>query len=89
MLYLWHASDFSSKSASEIFCEQEPFSFGEVPDFFELTSPSGTTRHVLTICTVNHPVSCPGGWPEHGPLHWHCWIVHAVEYVVGNPHDHL
>eukprot|EP01052_Picozoa_sp_SAG31_P034523 SAG31_NODE_4047_length_3638_cov_1.867477_3_plen_286_part_00 len=66
----------------------QPFSFGEVPDFFPLTSASGTTRHVLTICTVNHPVHCPGGWPEHGSLHWHCWIVHAVEYVVGDwSHD--
>ena len=63
--------------------------FGEVPDFYPLTSPSGKQRHVIQTCTVRQPgiagARCP---PECNGDAACCnlnagWIVHAVEYVVG------
>ena len=67
-------------------CQQ----FGEVPDFYPMTSPSGKLRHVLQTCTVRQPgiagARCP---PECNGDAACCnlnggWIVHAVEYVVGD-----
>ena len=54
-----------------------------------MVSPSGRARHVLQTCTVRQPgiagARCP---PECGGVATCCnlnngWIVHAVEYVVG------
>jgi sucrose-6-phosphate hydrolase SacC (GH32 family) len=62
----------------------QPFSFGEVPDFFPMTSPSGKQRHVLTVCAVNKPCqstptfSCVKNGFQPG------WNPHNVEYVVGD-----
>jgi sucrose-6-phosphate hydrolase SacC (GH32 family) len=67
----------------------QPFSFGEVPDFFPLTSAAGKTRHVLTVCAVNKPCTSVANCScaKDGCMANGGWNAHNVEYVVGEWSD--